>query len=162
LIGTTLSSAVNPNPTPDVAFTVTVADTSMFWNGARALIGQPSTGEEPLLVQKVVDSTHLLVKGALAGSYAANAFFRLAVAINSVYVQTLDGNTGPIYIGTRDNMVTATGVFCVKKLQPVTAASVPTDWLDTRSSAIDADDSGELWVNGTTTGDKYLPTLGIV
>jgi hypothetical protein len=171
LIGTTITAAVGPVaypqgiPGPNALLSITVADNSMFQSGDWAMIGKPSTGEERLQVMSISSTT--IVKalvpypGGLTGTYLSGAYFRLGNAINSSFIQTIIGNSGAIYIGTKDTMVKAGYVFVVATLEPVTGTTQPTYFSDDRTAALDPDDIGQLWVDGTT-GDGYLPSYGVI
>jgi hypothetical protein len=162
LIGTTTTAAVGPVPASGNTFVIPVADGSIFRKGDWAIIGKPSTGEERVFVQSVSgNNVTVLAQNGLTGTYLSGAYFRLSVLINSSYVQPEDGNAGALYIGTSDVMVKATFAFCVVKLQTVAAGGQPVDFHDGRSGLANADDSGQLWVDGTT-GDSYGPTLGVM
>jgi len=166
LVGTTTTAAVKPTVQvpPQNTLVIPVADASMFQSGDWAIIGKPSSNQEKLLVQSV-SGNNLTVQippsSGIMGSYPSGTYVRLGNAINSTYVQTKDGNAGAIYVGTMDDMVKATGVFVVAKLQPVGAGSQPVDFHDGRSGLANVDNIGQLWVDGTT-GDSYLPTVGVV
>ena len=169
LIGTTISAAVGPvagvsPPNPNNTLALTVADNSMFSVGDWGVIGKPSSGEERLLIQSKSGTTTVTVrlpKDGLVNAYGSGSYFRLSNQMNSVYIQGLDGNTGPLYVGTGDAMVKATGVLLIAKLQQVATNSQPIDFHDGRSGLANADDCGALWIDGTT-GDKYLPSIGVV
>jgi hypothetical protein len=169
LVGTKLTAAVAPAPatgfqpagSPDTPVSIPVSDSSMFLNGDRVILDVPSSGvEENVKVFSVPDSTHIQVSG-IAHVHASGTYVRLAVLINSVYVQALDGNAGALYIGTQATMVKATGVFVIKKFQLVAASVEPNEFSSTRSGLANADDLGSLWIDGTT-GDSYLPSIGQV
>lgn len=171
LIGTTTTAAVGPIPKPKEGivgpsglYSIPVADSSMFRQGDWSIIGKPSSGEERLYVQSIPDSTHVQVKVpdfGLTGIYLSGAYFRLSNLINSTYIQTTQGNTGAVYVGTRDNMVKATQAFVIALLYEVIAPSQPIEYRDGRSGLQNADDIGQYWVDGTT-ADGYLPSYGAV
>jgi hypothetical protein len=162
LIGTTTTAAVPATTDDRNTFVIPVADGSMFRGGDWAIIGQPSTGEDRLWVQSVSgNNVTVLAKNSLKNSYLSGAYLRLSAQINSTYVQTKDGNTGYLYIGTEDTMVKATFVFCVVKLAATAANGQPSEFHDGRSGLANADDCGQFWVDGTT-GDEYAPTLGVM
>jgi hypothetical protein len=170
LIGTKTTAAVGPvnQPTGIIGsqgiYVIPVLDASMFLAKDWALIGAPSTGEERLLIMsKSGNNVTVLVPtpSGIVSAYASGAYFRLANAINSTYIQTTQGNTGAIYVGTRDNMVKATGASVIALLYPFAAPTQPTEYRDGRSGLQNADDIGQYWVDGTT-GDGYLPSYGAV
>src|SRR5277367_3283863 len=104
LVGTTLTAAVVPPSNvkdPATALTLLpVVDSSMFLNGDWMMLDSTGApGEERVQVFSVPNGTSIQVKGMLQ-PHASGAFVRLAVLTNSLYIQTLDGNTGAIYIGT--------------------------------------------------------------
>lgn len=167
LVGTKLTAAVSPAPatgsqpagSPDTPVSLPVADSSMFLNGDRVILDIPSSGvEENVKVFSVPDATHIKVSG-IQFVHSSGIYVRLAVLINSVYVQALDGNAGALYIGTAATMVKATGVSVLAKTQLVASGVQPTEFSSTRSGLANADDLGNLWIDGTT-GDSYLPSIG--
>ncbi len=160
LVGTTTNAAVAANTDLDTPFTIVVLDSSMFLKGDWVVIGKPSSGSDRLWVQSVTDSTHIKVKGQCA-AYPTATYIRLSNLLQSTFVQTKDGNAGTIFIGTQDNMVTATGVFVCAELTKVAAGIQPIEFHDGRFGPVNADDMGQFWVDGTT-GDSYLPSFGVV
>jgi hypothetical protein len=163
LVGTTLTAAVAPPinvPDPTVALTtLPVADSSMFLNGDWMMLDATGlAAEERVLVFRVLSSTSIQVKGMLS-SHASGAWVRLATLMNSLYVQSLDGNSGALYVGTSSAMVKATGVWTIAKMVAVASGTQPVELDSTRSGLANPDDLGQLWIDGTT-GDKYLPSIG--
>lgn len=168
LIGTTTTAAIGPVSVPPGTpvkpiLVIPVTDGSMFLGADWVILGKPSTGEERLYVLSVSGNnvTVKLPDGGLTGIYASGAYFRLALNINSTYVQTKDGNAGPIYLGTLDTMVKATFAFCIAKLFQVPVGTQPTEYRDGRSGLQNPDDCGQIWVDGTTS-DSYAPSIGKV
>jgi hypothetical protein len=161
LVGTTLTAALNAPTNPDTAVTATVADSSMFLAGdATRLESTGAATEERVRVFQVVDATHIQLVG-VKFNHLSGIFVRLSISINSIYIQALDGNLGALYIGLSSAMVKATGVQVVAKLQLAGTGVQPFEFLSTRSGLANADDLGQLWIDGTTT-DKYLPSVGQV
>jgi hypothetical protein len=169
LVGTTTTSAIGPVPYPQgqvgslAILVIPVTDGSMFYSGCYAVIGKPSTGEERLYVP-VVSGNNVTVQipfnGGITGTYASGAYIRVGQMINSTYVQTIVGNAGTIYIGTRDNLSKSTLAYVIAQLTAVSSGQ-PVEYRDGRSGLANADDLSQLWVDGTT-GDGYLPSVGIV
>lgn len=168
LVGTKTTAAVGPSQrmtglvgAQDI-FAIPVTDASFFIGKDWIIIGVPGA-EERLQIMTIAGNT-LSVKlpqGGLKNAYANGSYVRLSVLINSTYVQPSDGNAGFLFIGTSNVMVTATGVLVVVKLAQVAAGSQPVDFHDGRSGLQNADDIGMWWIDGTT-GDGYLPSMGIV
>jgi hypothetical protein len=159
-VGSTILDPIGPVTNPDLSYTARVVDSSMFSQGIWGIIGKPSAGEERLFVLSVTDSTHILVKGALKKSYASGAYIRPSFPINSTFIQTVDGNSGAIYVGTTDAMVKGTFAFVVATLTNVVSGQ-PSQFMDGRSGLYNADDCAQWWIDGTT-GDGYLPSFGQV
>jgi hypothetical protein len=168
LIGTTTTAAVGPTAYPQgqvgssAILVIPVTDGSMFYAGCYAVIGKPSSGEERLYVS-VVSGNNVTVQipqGGITGTYGSGAYIRLGQAMNSTYVQTISGNAGSIYIGTRDTLSKTTLAYVVALLTAVSSGQ-PTEYRDGRSGLQNADDISQYWVDGTTS-DGYLPTIGIV
>jgi hypothetical protein len=169
LVGTTTTAAVGPDLYPqgqvgsNAILVIPVVDGSMFYKGCWAIIGKPSSGEERLFVSGVNGNNVTVLipyPGGITGTYITGTYFRLSILINSTYVQTISGNAGAIYIGTMDNMVKATYAFVIAELFQVTSGQ-PVEYRDGRSGLANVDDVGQLWVDGTT-GDGYLPSVGVV
>jgi hypothetical protein len=161
LVGTTLTAAVTAPTNPDAVVSLSVADSSMFLKGDRVVIG--STGaadEEDAAVFSVPDGTHINVQD-IENNHANGAYVRLGILINSLYIQEQDGNTGALFIGTSSALVKATGVFVIAKLQAVGAGVQPNELDSTRSGLANPDQLGQIWIDGTT-GDKYLPSVGLI
>ncbi len=160
-VGTTILDPVGPNSNTDVAFTVRVADSTVFNAGTDwAIIGKPSTGQERLFVMGVVDSTHIFVKGVLKNSYLSGAYIRPSFSINSTFIQTIVGNSAALYVGNTNAMVISTLAFVVAVLNNVVAGQ-PTQFTDGRFGFYNADDCAQWWIDGTTS-DGYLPSFGQV
>jgi len=115
--------------------------------------------EERTVVASVADSTHITVNLTLA--HANGTYVRLSGSISAVYIQTLDGNTSAIVIGTKNTMVKATGVSCIVKLQPVASGVQPIDFNSTIAGFPGPLSFGEFWFDGTTNADKILPSVSI-
>jgi hypothetical protein len=169
LVGTTTTTAVGPVAYPQgtvgsgAILVIPVVDGSMFYKGCWGILGKPSTGEERLFVSGVSGNNvtvQIPYPGGITGTYLSGAYFRLSILINSTYIQTTSGNAGAIYVGTMDNMVKATYAFVIAVLYQV-ASGQPIEYRDGRSGLQNADDVGQLWVDGTT-GDGYLPSVGVV
>jgi len=169
LVGTTTTAAVGPVPYPQgqvgslAILVIPGVDASMFYSGCYAVIGKPSSGEERLYVP-VVSGNNITVQipypGGITGTYGSGAYIRVGQMINSTYVQTIAGNAGTIYIGTKDTLSKTTLAFVIAQLTAVTTGQ-PIEYRDGRSGLQNADDLSQLWVDGTT-GDGYLPSVGIV
>jgi hypothetical protein len=163
LIGTTLSAAVAPggtDPNGDPApQTIAVASSAMFRNGDWAVIGTVAGGDaERVWIQSVPDSTH--IKTRISKSHANGVYVRLAMACQSVYIQTKQGNAGAIYVGT-EGMVKATPSGVITILYPFAAPTQPIDWSDPVEIGADGTTTADFWVDGTT-GDGYMPSLTIL
>lgn len=160
-VGPALSSDGQQNP---VAVNIQVADSSEFQVGDYAILGLPSgvgaALQERQLVTKVPDATHITVKN-LERAWPIGTVVRLSSMANKVYVQAVSAAVANdiLFIGTRDTMVKATGVFVIKRLQIQAANVQQTDFEHQPSVGMDNVDVGDFWVDGTTTGDKYTPSF---
>lgn len=146
--------------------TLTVADSSMFVMGDYVNVVDPSTYfTERGMVSSVTDSTHIKVTGILkthpGGAYGTGAWVAWGGFAQSLYVQALDGNAGALYLGAAPNMVKATGVNVIAKLQMVTSGTQPFDFSTSRQGLANAETLSQYWIDGTT-ADSYLPSLGLV
>lgn len=167
VFGTKTTAAIAPagasgsqeNSNQNAQVSVPVADSSIFLAGDIVNV-DVAANEEKTTVASIPDGTHVVLS-ALALNHASGIFVRLSVPIAQVYVQTKDGNTGAIYIGNKYNLVRATGAFIIAKLEPVTAGVQPIE-LNSGISGFVGLNSGELWFDGDTTGDKILPSFSVV
>ena len=158
LVGTTLTAALSP-PSQGSSVVAAVADSSMFMNGDYVML-DVGASRERASVYNVVDSTHItLANFNLA--HANSTYVQLSGATFSVYIQTTTTNAGAIYLGNASTMVKATGVNCLAQLLNVGAGIQPIDFSDNRSFGGSAIQIGDYWVDGTT-GDKYLPSCGLI
>lgn len=159
LVGTTLSAALTAPLNPDTAVNAAVADSSMFLNGDWVVLEVDGAAlEERVKVFNVPDSTHIKLVG-VKNSHASGAIVRLGTAINSLFVQSKDGNAAPLFIGTSSAMVKAIGAFVIAKIVQVAAGTQPTELDSTRSGLANPDTMGQLWIDGTTS-DSYLVSVG--
>src|SRR5271170_949219 len=171
LMRTTTSTAYGPIAYPTgivgagALLAISVADNSMFKSGDWGVIGKPSSGQERLQVLSISSTTIVNVlipfPGGITGKYNSGSFFRLSNLCSYVYIQTTSGNTGGIYVVTQDNMVKATFAFVVELLENVTVGTQPIDYKDPLYGAINGQDTGTYWVDGTT-ADGYLPSYGAI
>jgi|GEM_PF-6574634 len=153
--GTTLGAATLPGG----QVSVTVADSSFFQKGDPVNF-DVGANEERTSVFSVPDSTHIVVAN-LTLAHASGTYVRLSGSIAAVYIQTKDGNTSPIFIGTKSTMVKGTGVFCIAKLVQVASGSVPVDFSSTIAGFMGPLSFGEMWFDGTTNGDSILPSASV-
>lgn len=174
LIGTTLTAAVGPVAKPgdfvgaSGQFTLPIADSSIFLPGDWLVLGKPSTGEERFQVLSVPTTTSVVIliptttpNWGIKNTYASGSYVRLGSVTNSTYIQTTQANAGPIYVGTKDTMVKATQAFCVALLYNQASPIQPIDFHDGRSGLANCETIGQIWVDGTT-GDGYLPSMGVM
>jgi hypothetical protein len=166
LVGTWLTATSIIPLTTDTIIPLTVASTAMFVPKDPFTIQSPTgTSQEQGQVVSVVSSTVMNVRGLslshTGGAFGAGAFLSLAININSVFVQALDGNAATLYIGLGPTFVVATGVQMVAKLVTVTAGVQPQYFSSTRSGPANADNLGQLFIAGTA-ADSYLPSVGVV
>jgi hypothetical protein len=157
LVGTTMSAAISPSAGP---LSIAVADSSIALQGDWVILDTPGTSEERCLVLSIPDGTHIQVS-SVQFAHVSGAIVRSGIEVNSVFIQTLDGNAGFIYVGTSPVMVKATGAFLIAKLANVAGGQQPTYLASTRSGLANVDNIGQLWVDGST-GDKYLPSVGVM
>jgi hypothetical protein len=167
LVGTWVTAAPTPagaDPAGNTLTTIAVNDSSMFKPGDYArLVSITFTNDERLVVQKVPDGTHIVVRNMqfshAGGGFGVGDFVALGIAVNSIYVQTKPGNAAIIYIGTQ-GLVKATLANVIAQLQPVAANIQPTEYSDTRYYGPNPSQSSDVWIDGTT-ADGYLPSFGI-
>ena len=171
-IGTWITASVNPGSVGGTDFqgetltTITVSDTSMFQEDDYVyIIDANLANPERCRVTDVFSSTSMEVfnmkNSRTGGVFGTGAFVALSINVNSVYIQTTIGNTGAIYVGLQ-GIVKATFKNVIAILQQVTAPTQPIDFSDSRTFAgPNISQSSDFWVDGTS-GDGYLPSLGIV
>jgi hypothetical protein len=165
IFGTTTSAACAPAAPPgstqsaniNTQVEITVADSS-FFSPQDPVMADVGANQERTTIVSVPDSTHIIVAG-LTLKHASGIYVYLAVPMSSLYVQTLDGNTGYIMVGTSPSMVIATGVFCMSKLQPVTATTQPVELSSAIQGFSGPLNTSQLWFDGSHTGDKILPSF---
>jgi hypothetical protein len=170
VFGTTTTAAVGPttappanppgaveNTTQNTQVSIPVTDSSLFLKGDVVNV-DVGANEERTSVYSVPDGTHIIVAG-LTIAHASGIYVRLSMPIGGVYIQSKDGNTNAIFIGTRYNMVKATGVYCVAKLQPVAGGVQPIEFNSAIQGFSGPFSAGEWWFDGTTNGDSILPSF---
>lgn len=158
LVGTTMTAAIVAGVAPQL---IPVADSSMFAAGDWAYLDTPGASEERVLVLSVPDSTHINVPN-VTKAHASGSLVRSGILCNSVYVQSLDGNSAALYVGNSPSLVKATGVFVMKKIQFIAANGVIPDGTFGASlgAGMNGEDLGAYWIDGTTS-DKYLPSANV-
>jgi hypothetical protein len=149
----TTSAVLANNPGPQ---TLGLTDASQFLVGDKARIDLGVAGDE--IVQILTISANNIT-AIFQNAHASGVSFALHKPCTSIYVQTLDGNTGAIYIGTSKNMVRATGVGVIVKLQPVSSGVQPVDFNTANNYGANAYSPDIFFVDGDNTGDKYLPSI---
>lgn len=160
LIGTTLSTAV-PAPilfSPDALTTLTVVDSSMILAGDPVdLDSTAAASEERVYVFKVVDATHIQVKG-MQFAHANGAFVRLGAMANDIYIQPKDGNTQSLFAGT-SSASKIDGTLAIKQLVKVAAASQANDFYINRGTGSGNPEAlSQYWIVGTNP-DQYLASF---
>lgn len=164
LIGTTTTAVITPSlasvfPTPSPVG-LPIADSSMFTKGDVIFV-DVGANQEVAVVFSVPTSTLLQVTG-LFKAHSSGVYVGLNIPVNSLYVQTKDGNAAAIYIGTSNSMVKATGVGVIAKLQNVSSGSQPVEFVGSLVGlGANPYSVGQIWVDGNT-GDSYLPSFGLV
>ena len=158
--GTTTSAAIAPaSAGTNSQVSIPVTDSSFFQPQDPVNV-DVGVNEERTLVVSVPDGTHIVV-ASLSKAHASGIFVRLTGPISAVYIQCIDGNTSAIFIGNKSTMVKATGVGCIAKLQPVASGTQPIEFDSTIAGFPGPLSYGELWFDGTTAGDKILPSASV-
>lgn len=167
LVGTFITATTAPNPpaNPDGSSitTLPVSDSSMLMGGEDVFICSPTfTNPERTRVFKVVDGTHIQVKGLrftrTGGAVGTGDWISVGALVNSVYVQSLAGNAGLLYLGNQG--LNKTGLVHVVTTMFNVTTGQPTDFTDIRRGAPDSTDACDWWIDGTT-NDKYQASFGI-
>jgi hypothetical protein len=162
LIGTTISAAIAAGAH---MIKVQVADSSMFvgedWALLRTIAGVSPDVEERVFIAKVDDSTHVTFKD-VATAFPSGSWLRLAGNYSSIFVQSIDGNTGNLYIGTSRDLVKASYTKVAAEISHVAAGSQPPSFSDQTSTTSDAEDMSQWWIDADNNTDKYLPSFGII
>lgn len=175
IIGTRLTAAVTANVAAQALswdqninnpITLTVADSSMFVRGDYVNVIDPSTYvTERGMVATVTDGTHIQATGILkahpGGAYGTGAWVALGAFAQSLYVQAKDANTGSLFIGAGPQMVSSTGVLVIAKIVAVATGLQPYDFSTSRQGLANEETMSQYWIDGTT-GDSYLPSLGVI
>lgn len=166
LVGTWITAnsvGTAPNPDGSTFATLAVNDSSMLVGGEDIFICSPTfTNPERTRLFKVLDGTHIQVKGLrfarTGGAVGTGDWISVGANVNSVYVQSVAGNAGLLFIGNQG--LNKTGlVHVVETLFNVTTGQ-PTDFLDIRRNAPDSTIASDWWIDGTS-ADKYQPSFGI-
>lgn len=167
LVGTFLAATPPPSaPNPDGSevSTFQVGDSSMLLGGEEIFVCSPTfTNAERIRCTKIIDATHIQVKGSsktrLGGAAGTGDWIALAILVNRVYVQATAGGAGLLYVGNR-GLVKAGLVHVVKTLFNVTTGA-PSDFDNSLTEGPNASSADDWWIDGTT-GDTYLPSYGVV
>ncbi len=149
---------------------------TIFKAGEYALIIDPNgANQETVLIQSVLNNTLTLgylnqtsavtVNPHVSGAFGTGSFIIPNSAVNNIYIQTLDGNSAEIDVGTAYNMTppggTPSGFRMISKLTKVAAGTQPIDWSAAIAFGGDAFNTSEIWVVGTA-NDQYLASFGIL
>lgn len=154
---------------PNVVTLATVGDTSLFDQGQWAIIDVGAL-EERVMVFAVNPGVSITIQvpGGSDGqgcrlAHASGVAIRPSRLVSNISIQTQDGNVNPLFICTGTTGKTD-GTACTHKLQNVPAGQQPTAFQDafTSESGPNPIDMAEYWIVGTTIGDKWLPSIGVV
>jgi len=167
LVGSYLTAGAIPaaaDPQGETLSTLTVADTSMFLQGDYALLQSATyTNKELVRVQKIVSGTSMVIRGSIltrvGGAFGTGDFISLAIPVNGVFVQSVPGDAGLLYIGTV-GMTKAGLVKVIATLQNFAAGTQPVYYNDSRYYTSDPMNASDLWIDGTTS-DTYLPSFPV-
>jgi hypothetical protein len=167
LVGTWITAAGTPIGADfqgEQITTLTVSDSSMFLQGDYALLQSATyTNKELVRVQKVTNSTTIVIRGSTlvrtGGVFGTGDFMSLAIPTNGVFVQSVPGDTGLLYIGTVGMSKTGL-VKVIATLQNFAAGTQPVYFSDSRYFTADPMMASDLWIDGTT-ADTYLPSFPV-
>jgi len=153
-----------PDPQGQTITTLPVNDSSMFLQGDYAALQSVThTNIELVQVQKIVSGTSIIVRNSFltrtGGAFGTGDFISLAIPVNGVFVQSVPGDAGLLYIGTV-GLVKAGLVHVIATLQNLTAGSQPVYYTDSRYYTADPCNASDLWIDGTT-ADTYLPSFPV-
>jgi len=109
--GDKITAAFVPPPDISKAFKLTVANSALYVNGDRIILGWGQAGANALLVIGQPDSTHILCMsegGAKLKSWVVNSIISLDIACANVVFNLIVGNAGATWLGA-DSTVTNVG-----------------------------------------------------
>jgi hypothetical protein len=166
LIGTRLTANAGPAATNNT-IKIAVADSSMFQKGDWALLQSVDGTTRPGARHKVFsvpDSTHIVLNSLeqayVGGAFGTGDWVILANLVNSVYVQTVDGNAAALFLGTT-GMNTTGSVNVIAKLENVSSGTQPVDFENDRNVGANPESLGQYFIDGTTS-DSYVPSVGVI
>lgn len=151
----------------DNQLTISVNDSTPFLGAQYAVIVDPTTfnSERVLVINPPPNSTSINIQGVQnthpGGAYGTGSWVAVGDNAQTVYVQAMEANTGPLYIGTKPQMVKTGGIFVIAKILQLAAGTQPNDFSSSRGGPVDTEPLSNYWIDGTT-GDQYLPSAGLV
>lgn len=142
--------------------TLTVADSSMFVGAQYANVIDVGTyAQERVRLISAPTATTIVVQGLknahAGGAYGTGAWVSVGDLVETVVVQSLDGNTAALYVGDSPQLVKATGVHVLTKIVEVTAGTQPTQQEFGANTPAFTMALSQFWIDGTT-ADSYLPS----
>ena len=97
----------------------------------------------------------------VAGAYGTGTFILLGIDVNNLFIQFEDGSTGQwLYLGNQYNFTAA--FKRIVKLSKVTTNTMPFNFNATENFFGSPIRISELWALGTSVGDLYNISLGIL
>lgn len=159
VFGDALAAAFNP-PSSGPG-TIQLASTSRYQDGDRIILAPKTATAQTVLVQQVVDSTHLLVRaeqGLPLKAQLTATVIVMAMATYEVTVQGIDGATGPLWLGTDSTVTNVGGGTAIYQLAKVASAAQPNSKTFSAWQGSNPKNTDFLWIVGTST-DKYVASF---
>jgi hypothetical protein len=148
----TAAMAIPPDGVDPV---VTVADTSIYWEGDRFTIDADQANADTVLITHIKSGTQMQVtsQGAPYHAHAINAIIALAIPATEILIT---GNASTLYLGT-DNTITAVGGG------NVIAAILPgAGFRDTYSANWNTVRTDDLWMAGAGVSDSAIVAAQVI
>jgi hypothetical protein len=151
-VGTTLTAAIAPSTIPvggsPIPQSVAVASSAVFKKGWKAVIGAGTANQEVVDVVGIPDATHITIANLRA--HSNGEFAQPHYPISSFFLQRVDGDTTPMWVGSSNlgsGATPTTGIMA--KLTGVAASSQPQEFSSANNYGANPTNISEYWVYGT-------------
>ena len=151
LFSTTLTASIPGSSSPQ---SIAVTSSVGFKVRDRINLSSGTVRSEDVEILAIADSTH--ITAVALKPHTNGDFVSLYFPLSNLYVQTVSGNSGSLFVGNSPLMTAA--LWLIAELTKVTAGSQPTDFYDAQIFGANPGSLIEYWVYGTST-DKYTVSL---
>jgi hypothetical protein len=121
LLGDKITAAFTPPPDISQAFKLTVADSSIYEQGDRVVMGPDQTSPNIVLVIGKPDSTHILCQSegnAAMSAWVVNTILALDIACAEIVISAPSTNAASLWLGSKYNVTNTGGGSAFQEIVP--------------------------------------------